>query len=102
MPKLINRLYGYDEFECVIRGKIVMTREQFDTAIKHLMRTRKWLDNSDNSRWYKSAILARDLSRFVIEKKSRIYNVRLPATREIARMFNLKNYKQVNYVIEVI
>ena len=102
-PHLINRRYGYWQFDCVIDGKIVLTRAQFKQALKKLMRSRKWLYSGHDARWYKRYVLKPDsTTRFVQEGKSRIYNVRVDATKAIAEMFGLKNYKRQNYVIEVI
>lgn len=104
MPKLINNkgAYGYHEFDCVINGKIKMTQAQLDSAVKKLMRSTRWITNG---RYYAQGarkLLQSDLKRIVIDSHGRkIINARVDATRAIAEMYGLKNYKRENYVIEI-
>lgn len=47
-------------------------------------------------------MLKHDAQRFVKEGNTRIYCVRVDATKAIAEMYGLKGYKRQNYVIQVI
>lgn len=99
--KLINRPYGYYQFDCVISGKIVVTPREWEDIKRHLRRTRKWLYSGHDYKWYKTHVLEKDFVRGVPEKSGTAYNIRVDATAEIARKYGLSRYKRQNYVFYV-
>lgn len=99
--KLINRPYGYHQFSCVINGKIVVSPIEWVVIKKHLMRTRKWIYGGYEPKWYKKHVLSKDFGRGVTEKTGTAYNIRVNATYEIVKHYNIKGYKRQNYVFFV-
>lgn len=98
--KLINYNYGGpDEFNCWMRGKIVMSANEWRDVQIHLMKssTIKKLWNLD--------ILRKDMERTVKTKDGFLVSVRTTATDEIVRHFkpvNANRYKRQNYMIHVL
>lgn len=93
--KLINYSLGYNDiFDCSIHGTIKITRSEFDDVVKFLYK-------NEDRLYLSKKILIEDLSRRIVTKKGFLINIRATATQLIAKKYNLKNYKNANYQIEV-
>lgn len=96
--KLINYNYGYyQQFNCSIHGKIVMTLKEWRDALKFLRR-KKW---SISSPWI-ARVLSEDISKHVPNKNSFLVNIRVPATEALVKRYNLAGYKRANYMLQII
>ena len=101
--KLINYNYGYvSEFACSIHGKIIMTKQEFDKAVKYLLHP-KVKNCYFGDYGLPKTMFKQDLNRTIPTRNgSYLLNIRVGATELLARKFELKNYKRANYMLEVV
>jgi len=98
--KLINYNYGY-LFDCVIEGKIVVSKREWAEIRTHLLRTTKWVDTNTYAPFYKN-LLREDMERGIKTKDGTLYNIRVSATQEVVRKWGLEKYKRANYMFLVL
>lgn len=95
--KVINYDYGFIPlFDCVIKGKIQMTTQEFIKIQKYLF------NPSVKSYYLDKRLLKEDLQRRLFLSGGKFWvNVRVSATEKLVQRFNLEKYKRNNYVLEV-
>lgn len=94
--KLINYKRGYNNiFDCSIHGTIKMTLKEYDNVLTYL--------KYDKAKLWDSDIFAKDIKKAIYfdNGKKFLINIRSTATKLLADKFNLTNYKNCNYQIEV-
>jgi len=97
---IINYKYGW-MFECVIHGKIVMTRAEWKKALTFLFRgARRWIPSY---RWTVDALRV-DILLGIPIREGVLYQIRVPATEALVKKHpeELRKYKRGNYMIQVI
>jgi len=97
--KLINYNYGYNNtFNCSIHGKIVMTPEEWQEALKYLKSAKVKKSFLPSYPWTNYNLLE-DINRTIKTKWGHLINIRVPMTEKLVAHYNLDNYKRGNYVI---
>ena len=76
--KIINLPYGY-LFDCVIRGKIIVTKEEWQQIKTYLKRTKDKLDYNFT--------LEEDFKRALETKQGQLFNIRVSATSAVIKKF---------------
>lgn len=90
--KLINYNYGYNNtFNCSIHGKIIVSHNEWQKILKYLFNPSVTKDN-----FYRK-ILRDDIFREIQTKEGHLLNIRVTATEQIVKKFNLNGYKRGNY-----
>jgi hypothetical protein len=93
--KLINYNYGYyNEFDCSIHGKIIVSPKEWAEVKKWLKRKAKAI----NTKYLWLDILQEDFARLIETKQGNLCNIRTTATNLIAKKYGLKKYKHANYM----
>lgn len=106
--KLINYNYGnIDKFSCVIRGKIIVSPNEWRDIQLFLFRkaTLARLALAKNSHVNGVMVgLAEDISRTIATRSGFLVNIRTSATKEVVKHFkplNARSMKCQNYMFEI-
>jgi hypothetical protein len=96
--KLINYNYGnINTFDCVIKGKIIVSKNEWKKCLNYLARVKP-----DTSYPFYKTMVKEDVKRQIKTKKGYLVNIRIWATEKIVNHFNLKRYKKNNYMFLII
>jgi hypothetical protein len=97
--KLINYNYRYNNtFNCSVHGKIVMSPEEWNEALKYLKSTKVKKSFLPSYPWTNTNLLL-DIDRKIKTKWGYLINIRVPMTEKLVNKYNLTNHKRGNYVI---
>lgn len=97
--KIIHYNYGY-LFDCVIKGKIVVSGKEWKKIKEYLLDRKR-----SETLGYPLDVLKRDLLRFLEDKDGYLFNIRVPATQAVIGWFGTtaqqKKFKRANYMFLV-
>lgn len=94
--RIINYDYGY-LFDCSIKGKIVVSKQEWLKITKYLFDKRHQIFGTYGVIWY--PILAKDVVRGIETKQGLLVNIRVTPTKSIVDAFTHKGkYKHQNYM----
>lgn len=94
--KLINYNYGFvQRFECCIRGKIVVTKKEWEKIIAFCRS--KLLESN-----YTGLTFEKDIRRQVHSIEGELYNIRVEATEWVIKKWKLPKYRRANYMFLVL
>ena len=101
--RIINRIQYTTLCDSVYRGRIELTKKEFDYAINHILKNKQVSNNIDGSGKY--PYLSKSLLKEDIKKgKNNIYCLRVGFAEYIQNLFKNKtkyNYKRQNYLIKI-
>jgi hypothetical protein len=96
--KLINYNYGYiNHFDCVIKGKIIVSKKEWRNILAFLQRTK-----ADTSYPFYKTMVKQDSLRVIKTKFGDLCNIRVWATEKVVQHWRLPKYKKVNYMFLIL
>lgn len=103
--KIINReQYNYDFNDCIYKGRIELTKVEFDYIVNHIFANKDVSDCFQGAGKY--PYLSKDLLKEDIAKgKNGIYSLRCSFSDYVVNRFKNQskfNYKKQNYLIKII
>jgi len=96
----INNNYLY-LFDCVVRGKIILTSEEWKKSLKYLKSNKVKKQFLPSYPWTNTMLLE-DIDNKLKVKDGYLINIRVPMTRILVDYLKLNRYKQQNYVIMIL
>lgn len=101
--KIINYKYGWrEQFQCVIHGRIVMSRTEWILEVLPYLRRSSVIKRINRSAgWYSLGFLRDDIKRSYLTKQGVLLNIRVSPTEAVVKRFKPAGmkYKRGNYEI---